>query len=82
MKRKQHRIIAFILAFITVILMGCSSTSYHNDLTEKPVIYLYPEDITEVSVQLEYSGELTCSYPQYQNGWNVTAYTDGKLINH
>lgn len=82
MKRKQHRIIAFILAFITVILMGCSSTSYHNDLTEKPVIYLYPEDITEVSVQLEYSGELTCSYPQYQNGWNVTAYPDGKLINH
>ena len=50
MKRKQHRIIAFILAFITVILMGCSSTSYHNDLTEKPVIYLYPEDITEDTI--------------------------------
>ena len=43
MKRKQHRIIAFILALITVILIGCSSTSYHNDLTEKPVIYLYPD---------------------------------------
>ena len=47
--------------------------------TLKPVIYLYPEEPTEVSVKLEYDGELTCTYPKYQGGWNVTAYPNGLL---
>ncbi|MBR4880543.1 MAG: hypothetical protein IKU19_01330, partial [Clostridia bacterium] len=46
---------------------------------EKPVIYLYPEEETEVSVKLKLDGELTCTYPKYKNGWNVTAHPDGTL---
>lgn len=46
---------------------------------EKPVIYLYPEVPTQVSVRLDYDGELTCTYPAYENGWSVTAYPDGTL---
>ncbi len=45
----------------------------------KPVIYLYPEEETSVSVQLDFDGELTCTYPEYNNGWNVTAEPDGTL---
>lgn len=45
----------------------------------KPVIYLYPETQTEVSVNLELDGELTCTYPTYNNGWSVTARPDGTL---
>ena len=45
----------------------------------KPVIYLYPEEETEVSVKLDYSGRLTCTYPQYNDGWTVTASPDGTL---
>ena len=45
----------------------------------KPVIYLYPEEETAVSVALDLSGELTCTYPAYQNGWQVTATPDGRL---
>lgn len=45
----------------------------------KPVIYLYPEEETEVSVKLDYDGELTCTYPAYENGWTVTAQPDGTL---
>ncbi len=45
----------------------------------KPVIYLYPEETTEVSVNLKLDGELTCTYPKYNNGWNVTASPDGTL---
>ncbi len=45
----------------------------------KPVIYLYPEVPTDVIVELDYDGELTCTYPKYQNGWSVTAYPDGTL---
>ncbi len=47
----------------------------------KPVIYLYPEEQTDVSVTIDIDGELTCTYPYYNDGWNVTAYPDGTLIN-
>lgn len=47
----------------------------------KPVIYLYPEKETEVSVSLELEGALTCTYPIYKNGWEVIAGPDGTLIN-
>ena len=48
---------------------------------EKPVIYLYPEEETNVSVKVSfpYGGELTCTYPDYGDGWNVTAMPDGTL---
>lgn len=45
----------------------------------KPVIYLYPEEKTEVSVTLDYNGKLICTYPFYDNGWTVTANPDGTL---
>lgn len=45
----------------------------------KPVIYLYPEKETEVTVELLLDGRLTCTYPAYHNGWTVTAAPDGTL---
>ncbi len=47
----------------------------------KPVIYLYPEEQTDVSVQVNFplGGEFTCTYPEYGDGWNVTAMPDGTL---
>lgn len=45
----------------------------------KPVIYLYPEKETQVSVKLAPDGGLTCTYPAYGDGWNVTAAPDGTL---
>ncbi len=46
---------------------------------EKPVIYLYPEEEMEVSVKLTVDGKLTCTYPAYGDGWQVTASPDGTL---
>lgn len=71
---------AAILVSLTLLatLTGCWPIGY----SKKPVIYLYPEKKTEVSVQLTVDGNLTCTYPAYNNGWNVTAYPDGKIINH
>lgn len=48
-------------------------------VSAKPVIYLYPEQKMNVSVTLDYDGTLTCTYPEYHNGWNVTACPDGTL---
>lgn len=45
----------------------------------KPVIYLYPEEETAVSVKLSLDGKLTCTYPAYGSGWNVIASPDGTL---
>ncbi len=52
-----------------------------NPDTAKPVIYLYPQQPTQVTVQLDYQGEFTYTYPTYEDGWRVTAYPDGRLVN-
>ena len=46
----------------------------------KPIIYLYPEQETELTVTLGKPGELTCTYPAYNGGWHITAKPDGTLI--
>ena len=52
-----------------------------NPMTGKPVIYLYPEKETKVSVNLDFDGKLTYTYPALNNGWNVLAKPDGTLTN-
>lgn len=47
----------------------------------KPVIYLYPTEEKNVSVKLDYQGDLISTYPKYENGWQVVAHPDGKIIN-
>ena len=50
-----------------------------EECSAKPVIYLYPEQETTVSVSPDYAGTLTATYPAYENGWHVTAEPDGTL---
>ena len=77
----KKRMLAFILVVMLLIccgLSGCDPEPEPEQMT-KPVIYLYPEEEQEVSVQLFYDGELTCTYPAYEDGWKVTALPDGQL---
>lgn len=60
-------------------LVACTEDEAEDALSAKPVIYLYPEESTEVSVQLALDGQLTCVYPDYNDGWTVTAEPDGTL---
>lgn len=61
-------------------LLGCEREAEQEDaLSAKPVIYLYPEETTSVSVRLDYAGDLTVTYPSYQDGWSVTAQPNGTL---
>lgn len=46
----------------------------------KPIIYLYPEETTEVAVLLGAPDKITCSYPKYISGWNVKAEPNGDLV--
>ena len=63
-----------LTAALVLGLTGCNEQS-----SAKPVIYLYPEQETTVSVSLDYAGTLTATYPTYENGWTVTAEPDGTL---
>lgn len=70
---------AWILVWICILaLTGC--TENRSNTSAKPVIYLYLEEETQVSVKLDYEGKLTSTYPTYEDGWTVTARPDGTLI--
>lgn len=46
----------------------------------KPIVYLYPEKQTDVTVKvLPTNGALTFTYPTYDGQWKVTASRDGLL---
>ena len=76
---KKLIIFALCAAFA---LSLCSCNPPESEVTEaKPIIYLYPTTETVCSVKLDYNGTLTCTYPEYENGWdNFTAYPDGTLV--
>ncbi len=63
------------------VIVGSTNTSIPG-VAYKPIIYLYPTEKTNVSLKLLKSNNITCSYPKYINGWNVTAETNGNLIDN
>ena len=84
-------IIGMIIAGIIMLqnnAAGCKNNNklnaerFHGDhmVADKPVIYLYPEKETQLTVKLGKKENITCSYPQYKDGWNVIAKPDGTLI--
>lgn len=88
-KKKKHRrntafvigivgAVLFVAALITVICIAWPKYAEEHRL-KKPVIYLYPETETRVSVKLDFDG-VSAAYPEYNDGWSVTAYPDGMLV--
>ena len=45
----------------------------------KPVLYLYPEKETNVTVKFERPNLLTTTYPKYINSWNVNVKPNGDM---
>ena len=88
----RNIIIIGILSIIMVMLSGCGTKTvpaeeqipYCEDdgglVASKPIIYLYPEEETSISVKLGKTQNLTCTYPRYDDGWDVIANHDGSLI--
>ena len=65
-----------VINFVSGIKENCAGVGIGG----KPVIYLYPEKEQEVNVKLDLDGKFTFTYPEYNNGWNVTAKPDGTII--
>lgn len=64
----------FILLAIVMYEQVPGVTNY------KPIIYLYPEEETKVSVELPKDDRLLVSYPKYEKSWEVLAKEDGNLV--
>lgn len=77
METLKKKALILVLPLILMILTGCSTGGGEK----KPVIYLYPTSEQTVSVKLDYKGKLTCTYPEYKDGWKVNAKPDGTLTN-
>ena len=75
---KRPPLFLVLLTLALALLPSCTPPGGGADA--KPVIYLYPEAETDVTVTLDYDGELTCVYPVMNgNSWMVTASPDGTL---
>ena len=87
-KRDFWRIIAYIIMVLDVLtiiatcFMGYAYTTVviNDNMCYKPIIYIYPEEETNIEVSLGYPEKITCSYPEYEESWNVLAKPDGTLI--
>lgn len=74
---KKHLVLLVLTLLAAAALCGCGPNE--EAMAAKPVIYLYPEEETAVTVTLDYDGTLTATYPAYGDGWRVTALPDGTL---
>ena len=72
-------IVGALLALFFLVIRPWFIREVESAYAAKPVIYLYPEEETEVTVKLDCDGGLTCTYPAYEDGWSVTAQPDGTL---
>ena len=48
-------------------------------ISDKPVIYVYPKESTEVKITLDLKGEFSFTYPKYDKGWSFTADPNGTI---
>ncbi len=77
---KRKKILVILILLLLIFFSACDSKE-KDDVDEKPVIYLYPTEETEVSVRLDYDGKLNFTYPEYNGEWKLIAYPDGTLFN-
>lgn len=82
MKKKRVFPMKRVIFLLSLCLLALSACGKKSEVVEKPVVYLYSEEETPVTVRLDYDGELTCTYPAYDGGWRVTAAPDGTLTDN
>jgi hypothetical protein len=75
MKISNSKVLIIVSIIALMLLSGCRPPE--EPKSAKPVIYLYPTTAQTVSVQLDYKGKLTCTYPEYAGEWKVKAQPDG-----
>ncbi len=65
--------------FLAIDEIQYNYSNYGDCGGKKPVIYLYPQKTTPVTVQFAKPINLSLNIPAYANGWSVLAHPDGEL---
>ncbi len=92
MKTIKALVIIFLFCIGLIIALPFQSCEREDDdeqqcdtciMVLKPNIYIYPENETQLMVELDFplGGNVVTSIPQYENGWNVTIDTNGLIDN-
>ena len=89
---KNDRIVFFINGFqsknivvekegqINILLNKLSISNKPQIIIEKPVIYLYPTEKTDITFSFYFNGNLLTTFPKYESNWEVTAYPDSRIF--
>ena len=81
-------ILAFIVLVTSVVIwvaykdyMKRARNAMSSVAVHAPIIYLYDDACSDVNIRLDLKGDLTETYPLYDegSGWNVTTSPDGML---
>lgn len=67
-------------ANVNITYEAINTIDCDSNISYKPLIYLYPQEETNVIVKLGYPELLTTSYPKYNDEWNIVAKPNGELI--
>ncbi len=67
-----------LAALLAAGLTACGAAEERGVPAAKPVLYLYPEEETEVTVTLDFDGTLTSTYPDDRKT-NVCNTSQGNL---
>lgn len=74
--------IVIIVSFLVVVNGIFEFIQRAGTTMDKPVIYFYSEEELDVTVELEVQGDLTCTYPKYNNGWDIVVHPNQTLTNN
>lgn len=80
--KKQIKILTILVVTLCLIAVICIRNYYNsivNGTILKPIIYIYPEEKMQITIKLGKPEKLTCTYPKYNNSWEVIANPDGTL---
>lgn len=73
-----YKLIIFIFLVISLILR----TTFIHPAIKKPIIYIYPEEKTDLIIKLKNNNLITHSYPKYKNEWNINADINGNIYDY
>ena len=84
-KRKSKiDIVSTMVASVFYFLLVFMFFSAYNDpncknVAMKPILYLYPEEEMNITVNFDKEELLTTTYPKFNNEWNVLVKPDGSI---
>lgn len=79
-KSQYNEVVVWSYNFQSQHVVTLNFNSSANDLMKvsaKPVIYLYSQEELDVTIDLDYHGDLTFTYPQLKENWNVQLNQNG-----